>query len=275
MSGPARIGAFVAVLAVLFGGAYALGGVFGGDEEEHGGGGGEHATHQPGATTPQVAEEIGGSHGEAARGPGATDAHELELELATASLPAGRENELAFRVLDAGGDPVRRFEVEHTKQLHLIVVDKDLERFHHVHPRAQGDEWQVTLPAAPAGDYRVIADVKHDGRKLALTADLAIEGDRPAPAQPAEDAELVEQPLRSGAPVTLRFEAPGETEPYLGAAGHLVVLSEGDLEYVHVHPDEDELSFVTAFPRPGRYVLFLEYRRDGEVRLSRFPVTVS
>ena len=50
-------------------------------------------------------------------------------------------------------------------------------------------------------------------------------------------------PLRAGREAELRFTVSrgGETirtEPYLGAGGHLVALREGDLAYLHVHPEE-------------------------------------
>ena len=31
-------------------------------------------------------------------------------------------------------------------------------------------------------------------------------------------------------------------EPYLGAKGHLVALREGDLAYLHIHPEGGELA---------------------------------
>ena len=34
---------------------------------------------------------------------------------------------------------------------------------------------------------------------------------------------------------------PITPDPYLGARGHLVALREGDLAYLHVHAEEDEL----------------------------------
>lgn len=241
--------------------------------------GDEEAQHGPVTTEAEHSaaghgEEIGGSHGEAARGPGATDAHDLELELVSSGHRTGRGGDVAFRILDAAGEPVTRFDVEHTKQVHLIVVSRDLARFHHVHPRVTGDgTWRADVRFLDPGPHRVIADVKHEGRRLALTADLEVGGEPRAVGQPVAEARFVAQRLRAGQPATLAFEAP-RTQPYLGAAGHLVILSEGDLEYLHVHPHEDALRFQTTFPKPGRYVMFLEYQRDGEVRLARFPVTV-
>ena len=253
----------------------------GSDTEDHGGSEAEHTSERPGMTTPTVAEdegghgEIGGSHGEAARGPGATDAHDLKLELDPSSLRAGKTGELGFHINGPDGEPVTEFAVEHTKQVHLILVSKDLRHFAHVHPEVGGDgTWRVAVDPPAPGDYRVIADVKHEGRAMALTGDLTVEGDPVASGQPAADATFEQQELTAGQPVTLEFDAGGETEPYLGAAGHLVVMSQGDLEYLHVHPLRDELAFSTSFPKSGKYVMFLEYKRGGDVKLSRFPVTV-
>ena len=254
----------------------------GGDTEEHGGGEAEHSEKSPGMTAPKVAAEdtghgeIGGSHGEAARGPGATDAHDLKLELNPSSLRAGQTGELGFRVLGPDGEPITKFEIEHTEQVHLILVSKDLEHFQHVHAKVSGrGTWRAAVRPPAPGDYRVIADVNHEGRATALTGDLAVAGDPVATGRRAAEARFVEQDLVAGEPVTLEFDAPGRTEPYLGAAGHLVVMRQGDLEYLHVQPQEDELAFSASFPQAGRYVMFLEYRRGGEVRLSRFRVTVA
>ena len=270
-----RLAAGLAAIALLAG--------CGSDTEDHGGAEAEHSPEQHGMTTPTVAEEedgghgeIGGSHGEAARGPGAADAHDLSLELNPSSLRAGQTGELGFRITGPDGDPVTEFEVEHTKQVHLILVSKDLEHFQHVHPKVSGHgTWRTAVRPPAPGDYEIIADVRHEGRQMAVTADVTVEGGPVATGQPASEARFEERSLRAGQRFTLEFEAPDQgRQPYLGAAGHLVVLSEGDLEYLHVHPHDDKLAFETTFPKPGKYMMFLEYKRDGEVRLSRFPVTV-
>ena len=57
-----------------------------------------------------------------------------------------------------------------------------------------------------------------DGYEVELDGDLV----------PGEDSEIT---------VTVRLAGTVvETEPYLGAAGHLVALRDGDLAYLHVHP---------------------------------------
>jgi hypothetical protein len=70
------------------------------------------------------------------------------------------------------------------------------------------------------------------------------------------------------------------TEPYLGAAGHLVVLRAGDLAYVHAHADhqsadgEHDIAFDVAFPTAGTYRLFLDFAVDGTVHTTDFTVHV-
>ncbi len=65
-----------------------------------------------------------------------------------------------------------------------------------------------------------------------------------------------------------------DLERYLGARGHLVVLREGDLAFLHVHPLEEGLDFAMNYPSPGRYRLFLQFSVDGEVHLAAFTQVV-
>jgi hypothetical protein len=63
----------------------------------------------------------------------------------------------------------------------------------------------------------------------------------------------------------------------LGAKGHLVALREGDLAYLHVHPEEQAsvapgtVAFAATYPSAGRYRLFLQFRAGGRVHTA--PVT--
>ena len=67
------------------------------------------------------------------------------------------------------------------------------------------------------------------------------------------------------------------TEPYLGAAGHLVAIRVGDLGYLHVHSLAGEagpVSFAASFPTPGTYRLFFDFSSDGEIHTASFTVDV-
>jgi oxalate decarboxylase/phosphoglucose isomerase-like protein (cupin superfamily) len=66
-----------------------------------------------------------------------------------------------------------------------------------------------------------------------------------------------------------------DVEPYLGASGHLVVLREGDLAYLHVHPETEasadrQIRFGVEYPSAGRYRMFLQFKHQGRVHTAAF-----
>ena len=69
------------------------------------------------------------------------------------------------------------------------------------------------------------------------------------------------------------------TDPYLGAAGHLVAIRGGDLAYLHVHPNEDDstpvVTFTAEFPTAGMYRLFFDFSLNGTVRTASFTVDIA
>jgi hypothetical protein len=207
---------------------------------------------------------------------------------------------LRFEILGPDGAPVTRYDTEHDKDLHLIVVRRDQAHFQHVHP-VLGDDgtWSVPVDLSAAGEYRVFADFTptgHDGG-LTLGADLAVPGayqpvPLPAPAPsaavvdgyavtlagdlvPGRSSELTLTVSRDGAPVT-------DLQPYLAAYGHLVALRAGDLAYLHVHPAGAPgdgvtpagpgITFYATAPTAGDYRLYLDFQHNGVVRTAEFTV---
>ena len=67
-------------------------------------------------------------------------------------------------------------------------------------------------------------------------------------------------------------EVVNDLDDYLGAKGHLVALRDGDLAYLHVHPEEDRLLFETEFPTAGTYRLYLQFDHGGTVRTGELTV---
>ena len=76
---------------------------------------------------------------------------------------------------------------------------------------------------------------------------------------------------KTDAPVT-------DLQRYLGAWGHLLILSEDMTEYVHAHPREEtqpdpnagptggpEVIFDALLPKPGRYRAWLQFQRNDRV----------
>lgn len=206
--------------------------------------------------------------------------------------PGGNQT-LQFRIIDAQGEPVTRFDAQHEREMHLIVVSNDLTQYAHLHPqRDREGQWSVELPQLASGEYRVIADtVPTDGPDLNLAFDLLVSGpatDRalPAPADVVEvdglDVELDLTPNEHGLGAALTVRSDGtvvDPDPYLGARGHLVAISAGDLRYLHVHPVDENatrpVSFNIAEPKAGRYRLFFDFSVDGTVRTAAFTVDVN
>jgi hypothetical protein len=282
----ARIALFAFGLAAVFAGSVLLGSAFEPVEtdagESHGSTG--HGGHdQPEATAAATA-----ASGLAVSEGGYT------LRLAPTFLAAGEERELRFRIEGPDGEPVRDFDRLHEREMHLIVVRRDGAHFQHLHPELDASgTWAVTLTLPAAGAYRAFADFSAGGHDHTLAGDLFASGrfaarPFPAPAAVAETAgyevRLDGASPRAGRPSALRFlvsrdgREANDLQRYLGARGHLVALREGDLAFLHVHPDEaaapNEIPFVAHFPTPGRYRLYLQFKRAGRVSTAEFTLAV-
>jgi hypothetical protein len=246
-----------------------------------------------------------GAHGAGADGaPAQVRGLSLEqdgLLLSPVTVPdeAGDQGKLSFSVTEADGATVTEFETEHDKELHLIVVRSDGEEFRHVHPAMSADGvWSIPWTWDEAGSYRVFADFVPEatGENVTLSRAVDVAG-RVAPQPPtavsASDttggytATLAGELSATGestltATVTQDGEPVTDLEPYLGAYGHLVALRAGDLAYLHVHPEGAEpepepgsvsgpdVTFMTQAPTPGRYLLYLDFKVDGDVHTARF-----
>jgi hypothetical protein len=238
-------------------------------------------------TTPVADHETGAGH-DAGHGAGhaETDAT-LHLALARRSFTPGAAVPVSFQVQDPAGEPVTSYDVEHEKELHLIVLGtRDLTDFQHVHPtRAADGTWTAQLRLVPGTSYRLYADGSTGGSGFLATADVFTTGSRPAPGPvPAPstidhvaglDVALDETDGEATLRVT-RAGKPVELEPYLGALGHLVVIRVDDLSYLHVHPEEGELPvFSVAGLAPGRYRYFFDFQVDGVVHTAAFTHDVA
>ncbi|WP_282697170.1 hypothetical protein [Streptomyces sp. CC208A] len=289
-----KITAFAAALAATFGTAYGVGKGVGPLEEPKRA---EHGEHAEAAPKEQSAGDGHGDHGKASAAelPGGLQVSEggYTLDLETPTPPVGRST-LKFSVQDAAGKKVTAFTTEHGKELHFIVASRDLTVFRHLHPeKAPDGTWTVEADLPEAGGYKAFADFRpaaKGAKPLTLGVDLAVPGasaPKPLPAvaptatvdgyqvrlggtlDPGKAGELRLTVTKGGKPVT-------DLEPYLGAYGHLVALRQGDLAYLHVHPNEGgpgpDVSFTATAPSPGTYRLFLDFQHEGKVRTAAFTV---
>jgi hypothetical protein len=292
-----RIGGFIAALIAVFAIAIGVGRAAGPIDDT------SPDEHDAGHATDAEPESHGG-HDEAASSstddiPGglmvSQGGYTFALDQATAD--PGEDVAVDFSILGPDGRPVTDYDVEHEKQLHLIAVRRDFTGFQHVHPELGDDGRWTTELDLTAGAWRLFADFKAKGTEpLTLGTDLAVDGDFRPTAEggttrvanvdgytveldgdlaAGSSSELTLSVTKDGQPVT-------DLDPYLGAYGHLVALREGDLAYLHVHPDGapgdgttkpgPEVVFYASVPSAGRYRLYLDFKHDGVVRTAAFTV---
>ncbi|MFG1748964.1 hypothetical protein [Streptosporangium sandarakinum] len=304
MNAAAKIGAYMAGLALIFGGALGLGNVvgpLGGEPAKPSHGSGGHAVAAP-------APQTTAGHGEHAAPaqqaenstPGGLQVSENGYSFTplTTAIKPDEPTDFRFTVTGPDGKAVTDYQVQHDKKLHFVVVSRDLGTFQHLHPVEDGDGvWSVKLTLPEAGAYRAFADfAPTGGQALTLGGDLLVSGDYTPKALPAAsrtsevdgytvtlDGELL--PGRQSK-LTLKVSKDGkpvtDLQPYLGAYGHLVALRGGDLAYLHVHPDGEpgdgktrpgpEIVFYAEVPSRGDYRLFLDFQHEGKVRTADFTL---
>jgi hypothetical protein len=264
----ARLAVFSLILAAAFVAAAAIGRAVGPLERE--------------AAQAEHAEEEGMTMEPAGPAGLAVAEDGLRLDPNLTSFARGRPTPWAFRIEREDGRAVNDFEVEHERRMHLIVVRRDLSGFQHLHPAGPRGDWTTTLRFAKPGVYRAFADFSTAGKQRTLGIDLFVPGrwtpePLPAPARRASVAGYAVELERREGVLEFRVLRAGReirVQPYLGARGHLVVLREGDLAYLHNHADEDALRFETTFPSAGRYRAFLQFRHAGVVRTAAFTLEV-
>lgn len=284
-----KLSAYALAVAVVAGGAWTVGTAVG-----------PIAAEEPSGADHRMEGMAEADHAEDELPGLAVSANGYRLELNQDRVATATATPFRFRILDAKGAPVTRFDVQHDKLLHLIVVRRDGANFQHVHPEMAPDgTWSIDLTLPNAGSYRVIPDFKPEGgEKTTLGADIQAPGGfepqqfGPTRAYtvdgyqvtlagelvPGKASTVTATVTRNGAPVR-------DLQPYLGAYGHLVALRAADLGYLHVHPLGEpgdgstaagpEVKFAVEVPTPGRYRMFLDFQHAGTVRTAEFTVEAS
>ncbi len=200
----------------------------------------------------------------------------------------------------ATSDVVRDFLDVHERRFHLFVISRDLERFAHVHPSSTREGTFELVQPFDRGVYMFIADFlpaagtpqlvqrtlatpDYDGPLFTLPPSLRmlpsehmaaglrirLDAGTIAPRRPARLRFTVFD-AATGAPIT-------DLEPYLGAAGHLLIVDGEATIAIHGHPEGPptagpEVTFVPVLPAPGRYKLWVQFQRKGEVVTAPFVI---
>jgi len=166
---------------------------------------------------------------------------------------------------DREGDRWSPLVTDHGRLMHLFLIRDDLAAMAHLHPATTDSVlWRSSLPALPAGHYRVYGDIVHESgfaKTLTATVDIppgytqgplgaddAIDsiGTRGDTAILSGGARLIWRrdslPIVAGEPAPLAFAvfnadgSPATLEPYLGMAAHGVVSRDDGAVFIHLHP---------------------------------------
>ena len=230
----------------------------------------------------------------------------------TTSYQPSNPSVYSFKVVDDQGNVLKNYDTVHEKIMHFIVVRKDLANFQHVHPDfnpTTGEFSLSTLEFPSDGPYRLFADftptssqMGPDNMKLPVTISqdvnvgnlgnykqVAIGDTTTTKTFEGYQFALAKTPqqLATGSENKLTFTITQNGKPvkdlekYLGALGHSVILSEGDLQFIHAHPLEDptkpqtgNINFMVEFPEAGKYKVFTQFQKNGKVITTDFVVNV-
>ncbi|MEP7149120.1 MAG: cupredoxin domain-containing protein [Acidobacteriota bacterium] len=171
---------------------------------------------------------------------------------------AGQPTTLSFTVKDQQGSTVKDLQIVHEKQMHLLIVSKDLAEFYHVHPEQSADgSYKVDQTFPHGGDYKLYADFTPQGAvQVVEQIDVKVAGPERAKVALVPDPKfekvvdglkIVMRPsadIKAGQELTLDFQAFDAAtgrpatglENYLGELAHFVIISEDLKDFVHAHP---------------------------------------
>jgi Cu+-exporting ATPase len=221
-----------------------------------------------------------------------------------ADVRPGEPTTLTIAVRDADGEPVDDLVRTHQVWMHLIITRADLGTFAHLHPEPTGDEgvFEVEATFPTAGRFALHTELRRQGQ-LADVLDeheVTVAGDVPA-AVPVPDGDVrdatvdgvhvsLDGDARVGDTSDLTLRGPDELQPYLGAAGHVVVLRADGTGFQHRHAETyddrgrpvqalpgtefgPDLDLHVRFEAPGAYRLWAQLRLgDGTVVTAPFVV---
>jgi hypothetical protein len=231
---------------------------------------------------------------------------------------------------------------DHGHLMHLFLIRMpEMDDFYHLHPdETAAGTFTEKMPAVSGGSYAVFADiVRESGFPDTMTAKIdlpaadkaapltgddssaaapklsTVKTDRTTvPLGPNHHVEWVldAHTLQAQKPALLRFRVTDENgapvndlEPYMGMAGHLVILRRDLGVFAHVHPAgsipmaalmllqkppvsggdsmpgmqheamNNEITFPYGFPQAGDYRLFLQVKRAGQVQTAVFDAHIA
>lgn len=237
---------------------------------------------------------------------------------------------------------------DHGKLMHLFLIKDDMQAFAHLHPATRDSvNFRAVAPVLPNGKYRVFADIVHESgftHTLVDSLNYSSAGIDLNTAVPDPDDSQFSDPVDSGrlyrldSGMTVEWARPSEIiagrpqslsfmvknadgspailSPYMGMAGHAVVMRDDGSVFVHLHPNgtfsmasqmafamrqpsdtirgslarrltmaemselgkatttKGNVAFPYAFPKPGRYRIWVQARHGEKILTAAFDADV-
>ncbi|MGJ1196209.1 hypothetical protein ACR777_10870 [Sphingobacterium spiritivorum] len=187
-------------------------------------------------------------------------------------------------------------EVVHTMKMHLLVVNEELTWFDHIHPEKQADgTYYVSETFPSAGKYLFFIDYKPVGLPANVNMKLVGVQGRQLRQRPERDEKLISDvdgytvtllngnDLKTNMEQSLQFSIEKEgkilkekdIETYLGANAHIVMISQQDKDFLHIHPMSDHrfpIYAETYIRKSGLYRMWVQFKIDGKVHTADFTV---
>jgi len=231
-----------------------------------------------------------------------TDVIATKSEWAIQDHPKANEDiPISLLIKDKSNQPIQSFDTVHEKKMHLFIVSKDLAYFSHIHPKYKGNgEFDFTTSFPAGGDYKLISEFtpKGGGDPSVESHWVQIEGQSAEVKALVPDQNLTKvvdgkkvtlsfNHLMAGMTVHLNFTISDAAsnqpiknlQPYLGAMGHAVAISDDVKKYLHIHPMTTEgngpkVTFMTIFPEKGIYKVWGQFQHTGKVFTVPFVINV-
>ena len=222
----------------------------------------------------------------------------LQVTSLPSGLPAGKPVQLTFELLDPKtGKRATKFEIVHEKLFHLFLVSADLSYFVHTHPEPRPDgTFQLTVTLPKPGIYKLLADCYPAGATPQLLPRFLTTAGYSKSVSQAITTPAMDLATKNtdNLTVSLRLDPPKPmpgrktmlfftlspqegVEPYLGAMGHLLAVSNDLIDSIHEHPfltDPGSVQFNIFFPREAVYRIWVQFQRLGVVNTAEFTVPV-
>jgi hypothetical protein len=270
MKPPAKLAAFMALLAVVFGVSY-----FTGIQSQ--------ALLAPAPT----------HNSEMATPPGTVEGYAMHAVEPTQE--PGKDVLVEFAVTAPGGQALSELDEDAGDHMHLIAFRRDLTGYQHfTAQQGEGTSWWGVLNLTP-GPWRVIIHFQSKAlnREIALATDLTVSGEYdPKPLPPPVDQDQskgltvtlsgdlsTDADSSSAVTVTTEGQPVTDLQPAHGTLGHAVVIRPADLGYLHLHSvgqgSGPRLDFEGTVPDKGDYRLFVDFYREDQPYLAEFTVQVT